>query len=164
MKVATTSKFANGVLFVTLGVLLFAVRHLDHFAELLVFLVVGGAFLSTYFYYRLYGLLIPGALLLGTGFGLWLQHRAESLPLDFPLLVGVGAGFLLIYGIGYFYERRRDWWPLLPGFILFFLEFVLRFPGMLIRYKDYWPFILILAGFILIFSSYCSSTRVKKDD
>ncbi len=111
------SGWLPGVILIVVGVTLFAVQlmHLD--ADVIV-LVIGLVFATAYAATRRYGLLIPAGILTGLGAGILLEDggaRGE------PVVLGLGLGFLVIYGIDRLTSGAREpgrWWPLIPGAIL----------------------------------------------
>lgn len=111
----------------------------------LILALVGAAFLAGYFFRRLYGLLIPGCLLLGLALGI-----AGGSVLKASLTVlGLGLGFLAIYGIDLLCRRSTHWWPLIPGGILVLVGLT-QLPGMDILPSIIWPLVLIVAGLLLL--------------
>ena len=84
---------ALGVILIAIGVLLFALQLSNVRGEYAV-AIIGAAFLAAYAIWRVYGLLIPGGILLG-----------------------LGAGFASMYVIDALVRGPRDarWWPLVPG-------------------------------------------------
>jgi hypothetical protein len=111
----------------------------------LILALVGAAFLVGYFSRRLYGLLIPGCLLLGLAIG----SAGESVLKVEITVLGLGLGFLAIYGIDLLYRRSTHWWPLIPGGILVLVGLT-RFPGWSILPNIAWPLVLIVLGFLLL--------------
>lgn len=111
----------------------------------LVLALVGVAFLAGYFSRRLYGLLIPGCLLLGLALGI----AGESVLKAGLTVLGLGLGFLAIYGIDLLYRRSTHWWPLIPGGILVLVGLT-QLPGLDILPSIIWPLVLIVAGFLLL--------------
>jgi len=111
----------------------------------LILALVGAAFLVGYFSRRLYGLLIPGCLLLGLALG----SAGESVLKVEITVLGLGLGFLAIYGIDLLYRRSTHWWPLIPGGILVLVGLT-RFPGWSILPNIAWPLVLIVLGFLLL--------------
>ncbi len=111
----------------------------------LILALVGLAFLAGYFSRRRYGLLIPGCLLLGLAFG----SAGENVLKANLTVLGLGLGFLAIYGIDLFYRRSTPWWPLIPGGILV-LGGLTQLPGLHILPSIAGPLVLIVAGLLLL--------------
>ncbi len=105
------------MILIVVGVTLFAVQLLDLDADVIV-VVVGLVFATAYAGTRRYGLLIPAGILTGLGAGILLEDfgaRGE------PVVLGLGLGFLAIYGVDLLTSGAREpgrWWPLIPGAIL----------------------------------------------
>jgi hypothetical protein len=111
-------------------------------------LVIGAIFLVAYWLTRGYSFLVPGAILIGLGTGLFLAGGGGGknwclIPL------GLGIGFLLIYILDVFYSRTSNWWPIIPGGLLVAIGLT-SLTGFfnLIPYDvwGFWPLILIAIG------------------
>jgi len=111
------SGWLPGVILIVVGVTLFAVQLLRLDADVIV-VVIGLVFATAYAGTRRYGLLIPAGILTGLGTGILLEDfgaRGE------PVVLGLGLGFLAIYGVDLLTSGAREpgrWWPLIPGAIL----------------------------------------------
>ena len=139
-------RLAPGVILIAIGVLLFALQLSNVRGEYAV-AVIGAAFLAAYAIWRVYGLLIPGGILLGLGVGIALEPPGGGGEL---ILLGLGAGFASIYVIDALVRGPRDarWWPLVPGAILAAIGAGLaaeRMPEVadLLRL---WPLVLVALG------------------
>jgi hypothetical protein len=111
-------------------------------------LVVGVVFLVAYWLTRGYSFLIPGAILIGLGTGLFLAGGSGERYWGF-IPLGLGVGFLFIYILDVFYSHASNWWPTLPGGLLVATGLAgLAGFFTLIPYKvwDFWPLILIAIG------------------
>src|SRR5881296_2117471 len=99
-----------GAVLIVLGLGLFALQIVGGLSDAVVLFLVGGVFVFFYFARRVYGLLIPGCILLGLGLGRvgevagFARGEVEG--------IGLGVGFLAIYLIDTIYRRRSHWWPL----------------------------------------------------
>jgi hypothetical protein len=117
--------------------------------EPFVLVTIGAAFLAAYVWTRLYGLLIPGMLMAGLG-------GAQAVDLLAPLapeagLLGLGAGFVLIYLADAVIARRTDrWWPLIPGGILLALALLEAMRGLRDAVTMYWPLLVVAAGAVIL--------------
>lgn len=115
---------------------------------------IGLGFLGAFFYTRHYGYLIPGGVMTGLGIGIvasrtftWTSAEAEG---GFVVL-GLGAGFLSIWAIASLVQvAERHWWPLIPGGILATIGTALLVGGGAIQALDYWGFVLVGIGLIVI--------------
>ena len=111
------SGWLPGVILIAVGVTLFAVQLLHLDGDVIV-LVIGLVFATAYAATRRYGLLIPAGILTGLGAGILLEDfgaRGE------PAMLGLGLGFLAIYGVDRLVSGAREsgrWWPLIPGAIV----------------------------------------------
>lgn len=105
-----------GLVLVGVGAALLVIMTTDVGGEL-VFVVLGLAFLVAYASSRLYGLLIPGAILTGLGAGL--VAAGQGAP-DAAGVLGLGLGFVAIALVDRFRAPGRAgwWWPFIPGGIL----------------------------------------------
>src|SRR6266511_5615895 len=111
------SGWLPAVILIVVGVTLFAIQlvHLD--ADVIV-LVIGLVFAIAYAGTRRYGLLIPARILTGLGAGILLEDFGV---MGEPVVLGLGLGFLGIYGADALSGGARapgHWWPLVPGSIL----------------------------------------------
>jgi len=106
-----------GVILIVIGATLFAIQWLHLDADVIV-LVIGLVFAGAYAATRRYGLLIPAGIVTGLGAGILLEDFGVTRE---PVVLGLGLGFLAIYGVDLATSRspqRARWWPLIPGAIL----------------------------------------------
>jgi hypothetical protein len=111
------SGWLPGVILIVVGVTLFAIQLLHLDADVIV-LVIGLVFAIAYAGTRRYGLLIPAGILTGLGAGILLEDFGV---MGEPVVLGLGLGFLAIYGGDLLTSGARApgrWWPLIPGAIL----------------------------------------------
>ena len=141
------SGWLPGVILIVVGVTLFAVQALDLDADVIV-LVIGVVFATAFVATRRYGLLIPAGIMIGLGTGILLEDlgmRGE------PVVLGLGLGFLAIYGVDLLVSGARSpgrWWPLIPGTILTVVagaESTFGAEGTRVIQQG-WPILLIAAG------------------
>jgi len=141
------SGWLPGVILIVVGVTLFAVQALDLDADVIV-LVIGVVFATAFVATRRYGLLIPAGIMTGLGTGILLEDlgmRGE------PVVLGLGIGFLAIYGADLLVSGARSpgrWWPLIPGTILTVVagaESTFGAQGTRVIQQG-WPILLIAAG------------------
>ncbi|MEZ5331718.1 MAG: hypothetical protein R2991_06625 [Thermoanaerobaculia bacterium] len=146
---ARRQRLATGVVLIVAGLVLFALQQGRGLGEATVFLVLGAAFLAAYVYRKVYGLLVPAGIMLGLALG---RLAAEPLStVGDPGRLGLGIGFLLIWGIAKLYQGESHWWPLVPGAILVVTALPMTrhlVDGLL----DRWPLILVVIGVILVFT------------
>jgi hypothetical protein len=115
--VRDVSGWLPGVILIVVGVTLFAIQLLHLDADVIV-LVIGLVFAIAYAGTRRYGLLIPAGILTGLGAGILLEDFGV---MGEPVVLGLGLGFLAIYGGDLLTSGARApgrWWPLIPGAIL----------------------------------------------
>jgi hypothetical protein len=152
------SGWLPGVLLIVVGVTLFAVQLLDLDASVIV-LVIGLAFAAAFAATRRYSLLIPAGILTGLGTGILLEDAGV---LGEPVVLGLGLGFLAIYGVDLLVTGARApgrWWPLIPGAILTVIagaESTFGEEGARLIERG-WPILLIAVGAWLFFRSRTSA-------
>lgn len=144
-------RYVPGLVLVVIGGVLLLARQQLLSGDLSV-LVIGTVFLIAYAFTGHPGLLVPGGILTGLGAGIAARDRvAEG---GATVLLGLGAGFLLIYLAEWARGGRRpgSWWPVIPGGILITIGLlqVARAEGMLTTLASWWPILLILLGVWLI--------------
>lgn len=136
-----------GVILIAVGVTLFAVRLLQLDGDVIV-LVIGLVFATAFVTTRRYGLLIPAGIMTGLGTGILLEDLGV---MGEPVVLGLGLGFLAIYGADRLTTGARApgrWWPLIPGAILTVIagaESTFGAEGARVIEQG-WPILLIAAG------------------
>jgi hypothetical protein len=120
-------------------------------------LLIGTIFLALSAARGFRGPLLPGGILLGLGCGFLLRTPLEWLfPRWATLVLGIGAGFLLVALVDRAAGRDRRPSPLVPGVILvavaLFGALAQHTPllDVLARVQDLWPWALVLAGLLLV--------------
>ena len=83
-------KFTAGMVLVLLGLGFFLVQRLDAVGSEVIMLIIGAAFLVTYFFQKAYGLLVPAGILIGIGVGKLLQDQYWWANEGVQLGLGVG--------------------------------------------------------------------------
>lgn len=149
-------QIAAGVALIVLGGVLLFLERLDSEAHVhLLFVLIGGIFVAGYLYKRAFGLLIPGALLLGIGGGLAFEDLHSAPFVDGENVgLGLGLGFILIYVVSLLYERQNRWWPLIPGGFLV----IASLPDFVWvdDVLDFWPVAVMAVGVLLLFRAVTS--------
>ena len=141
------SGWLPGVILIVVGVTLFAVQLLHLDGDVIV-LVIGLVFAIAFVGTRRYGLLIPAGILIGLGLGIVLEDSGVQ---GEPVVLGLGMGFLAIYGADLLTSGARApgrWWPLIPGAILTVIagaESTFGAEGARLIEQG-WPILLIAAG------------------
>lgn len=140
-----------GLVLILVGLGLYIQQHYTRIGDEVVLLILGAAFLGGYFYKRQFGLLIPGCLLLGLGLGStgegWVDPSADS------TLLGLGLGFIAIWVIGFLVEKRRQFWPLIPGAALI-LTAIPQTDDMASYLFEHWQLLLVLIGVCLLLAAF----------
>ncbi len=141
------SGWLPGVILIVVGVTLFAIQLLHFDADVIV-LVIGLVFAIAYAGTRRYGLLVPAGILTGLGAGILLEDFGV---MGEPVVLGLGLGFLAIYGGDLLTSGARApgrWWPLIPGAILTVIagaESTFGAEGARVIQQG-WPILLIAVG------------------
>lgn len=139
----------SGSVLILIGIAMYLLKAQNHISYPALLVLLGTGFLGAYFYFRNYGYLVPGCVLLGFGSGnMWAD---SAFAFGKPTFIGMGAGFVGIYVIALAYERRTHWWPLIPGLIL--MAIGIGFQGGIEWLLQNWPLILVLVGTILVLSA-----------
>jgi hypothetical protein len=137
-----------GAVLVVVGAVLLAGRFNDVVAAGGPALWIGLGFLTWWAFSGNYGLLVPAGVLTGLGVGLMLAH------VEFygnPVALGLGVGFLAVYGLDALRRRgRSSWWPLVPGAVLVIVGVLQNTSGWDSLGGLGWPLVLIVAGIIII--------------
>jgi hypothetical protein len=139
-----------GIILIALGVLFLLGQYLRVGGEAIVALI-GIAFLVAHALTRQYGFLVPGGIMTGLGIGIIYEDRFNAGGA--PVLLGLGAGFLLIYVLSVMRGRMPgDWWPLVPGTILTATGLMLAADatGALAVVGRWWPLVLVLLGLYIV--------------
>ena len=142
------ARMATAAVLILLGLALFVFQFVQGMIAVLLFLLVGALFIGGYLYWRAYGLLIPGCILLGIGLG----SIGENIPLGVSNFssIGLGLGFIGIYVIHWLYERQSIWWPFIPGGILILIGVASSSNAVAEVLSKGWPLLLVLAGLVAL--------------
>ncbi len=144
-----TRRRRGGAILVILGLALFILQYIEGAAESILFFGIAAVFLFFYFRQQRYGFLVPGCILAGIGLGLLFDN--SGLDVADPSALGMGIGFLMIYGIDRLFRGSTSWWPLIPGGIILFGA-VRSGDGWANRIiSEGWPLILVIVG-LLVFA------------
>lgn len=162
MSEGTQKQIVTGAILVLIGLGILALQFLEGFGEAVIFFLIGGAFVAAYLYFRNYGLLVPGGILLGLGLGSIGEGSVFEFG-DFGL-IGLGIGFISIYVIAFVVEGSSHWWPLIPGVILIVT-------GLASGNADFerllslgWPLILIFIGLLVLAGAFGLTGRKREAD
>lgn len=114
----------------------------------MVLLTISSVFLFFAFWKRIYGLLIPGAIMMGLSFGIPLAEPTNGLS----ILWGLSAGFFAILGLGRTLFNIQSPWAIFPAVILFGVGMIIAFaslPAVLGAGFVWLPLLLVAAGLYL---------------
>lgn len=162
---------AGGIVLVGLGLFFLAGRlvNLDNWA-LLFLPALGAIFMIWGILAREGGLMIPGGIISGIGWGSYLI--AGPYAVDSGL--DEGGLFMIIFGLGFMsitlfsliFARQTHWWALIPGGIISGIGATIMFGGVFLDALEFlgnfWPVILILIGIYVIFQASRSKTIAGK--
>ena len=150
--------FRSGLILVVIGLLALVFQFLPiQISENMGLLIVpglGALFLVWGILTRTDGLMIPGGILSGVGWG------AYAIAGPFSLWQGDNEGgvFLIFLGLGFglitvataVFGKETHWWALIPGSIIAFVGISILFGGVLLSVLAFvgklWPLALILIG------------------
>jgi hypothetical protein len=151
-----------GAVLILLGLVFLADQLVGGFGDSAILFLIGGAFIAGYFFYRNYGLLIPGCILVGLAFGSVGEDTAFGIG-DFSS-VGLGLGFIAIYLIDLAYSGETHWWPLIPGAILVVTGLAQDNEAIENLFRVGWPLILVLIGLLILAGAFGLTGRRGRDD
>ena len=146
----------TGLVLIALGGLFYLLQTTENIGAAAIFLIVGSAFMASYFYTKQYGLLIPACIMLGMGLG-----QLDLFGFRGSKMIGLGAGFVAIYFIALLYERRSQWWPLIPGSILMLVGLRVSTTTILIYLRNNWPLALVALVVVIVISALLGRGRAR---
>lgn len=114
----------------------------------MVLLTIASCFLFFSFWKRIYGLMIPGAILAGLSVGVTFADVTDGVS----VLWGLSLGFLAILFLGRALFNQHSPWPAIPAVILFAVGLIVaaaNLPGFLVGGLVWLPVLLIGAGLYL---------------
>jgi len=147
--------FLGLVLLAVGGALLLARMHVVDYGP--AFLMAFGVALSLFgVFSRRLSPLVPGCILLGLGAGMYLGDRGvEGVGVVNWNVLGLGAGFLLLFVLALVLGLGSQWWALVVGAVLVAvgglpgLKGVLD-PQIVVAVRTYWPAALVVLGLYLV--------------
>lgn len=140
-------RIVAGTILIVAGLFGLLAERWENVGEGLLFGAVGLGFVIAYFWTRKYPFLVPGGLLVGMSLGFYLDVAQPGF--GEAVLLGLGVGFFLIWLLHFAYARENVWWPVIPGVILVLLGFPFT-RDWISHAFDYWEFLLIAAGVLLL--------------
>ena len=113
----------------------------------MVLLTIASCFLFFAFWKRIYGLMIPGAILAGLSVGVTFADATDGVS----VLWGLALGFLSIFFLGRALFNQSSPWPVIPAVILFAVGMIVaaaNLPGLFVGGLVWMP-LLVGAGLYL---------------
>jgi hypothetical protein len=114
----------------------------------MILLTIASCFLFFSFWKRVYGLMIPGAILAGLSVGVTFADVTDGVS----VLWGLALGFLSIFFLGRALFKQSSAWPVIPAVILFAIGTIVaaaNLPGLFVGGLVWMPLLLIGAGLYL---------------
>ncbi len=114
----------------------------------MVLLTIASCFLFFAFWKRIYGLMIPGAILAGLSVGVTFANVTHGVS----VLWGLALGFLSIFFLGRALFNQPNAWPAIPAVILFAVGTIVaaaNLPGLFVGGLVWMPLLLVGAGLYL---------------
>ena len=157
--------FTSGLILVVIGLIALLSQvvtfQLPESIELLIVPGLGALFLLWGILTRNAGLMIPGGILSGVGWGIFaIAGPFSTWQGDHEggvFLISLGLGFGLITLVTAVFAKETHWWALIPGGIIAFVGFSIIFGGALFGIGAFagklWPVVLILLGISILWSA-----------
>ena len=114
----------------------------------MVLLTIASCFLFFSFWKRIYGLMLPGAILAGLSLGVTFADVTGGVS----VLWGLALGFLAILFLGRALFNQTNPWPVIPAVILFAVGTIVaasNLPGLFVGGLVWMPLLLVGAGLYL---------------
>ena len=114
----------------------------------MILLTIASCFLFFSFWKRIYGLMIPGAILAGLSVGVTFADVTDGVS----VLGGLALGFLSIFFLGRALFNQSSAWPAIPAVILFAVGTIVaaaNLPGLFVGGLVWMPLLLVGAGLYL---------------
>jgi hypothetical protein len=114
----------------------------------MVLLTIASCFLFFSFWKRIYGLMIPGAILAGLSVGVTFADVTNGVS----VLWGLALGFLSIFFLGRALFSQSSAWPVIPAVILFAIGTIVaagNLPSLFVGGLVWMPLLLVGAGLYL---------------
>jgi len=114
----------------------------------MVLLTIASCFLFFSFWKRIYGLMLPGAILAGLSVGVTFADVTDGVS----VLWGLALGFLSIFFLGRALFNQTSPWPVIPAVILFAVGTIVaaaNLPGLFVGGLVWMPLLLVGAGLYL---------------
>ena len=114
----------------------------------MILLTIASCFLFFSFWKRIYGLMLPGAILAGLSVGVTFADVTDGVS----VLWGLALGFLAILFLGRALFNQTNPWPVIPAVILFAVGTIVaasNLPGLFVGGLIWMPLLLVGAGLYL---------------
>ena len=114
----------------------------------MVLLTISSCFMFFAFWKRIYGLMIPGAILSGLSVGIPFADLSNGIS----ILWGLALAFLAIFALGVGLFGKRSHWPVYPAVVLFAVGMIVAvasLPSLLAAGLLWLPLLLVGAGLYL---------------
>ena len=114
----------------------------------MILLTIASCFLFFSFWKRIYGLMLPGAILAGLSVGVTFADVTDGVS----VLWGLALGFLSIFFLGRALFNQTSPWPVIPAVILFAVGTIVaatNLPGLFVGGLVWLPLLLVGAGLYL---------------
>ena len=114
----------------------------------MILLTIASCFLFFSFWKRIYGLMIPGAILAGLSVGVTFADVTDGVS----VLWGLALGFLTIFFLGRALFNQTSPWPVIPAVIMFAIGTIVaaaNLPGLFAGSLVWMPLLLVGAGLYL---------------
>lgn len=152
-------EIARGIVLIGIG-LLILLASIGYAPNLgLLFLpLLGAGFLLWGIFSREDGLIVPGGILSGIGWGVYLMNgpfaEMDSMSHGGIFLMSFALGFASITLFTAVFTDETHWWALIPGAIIGFVGLAVATQGLLLdilgTVGKYWPLVLIVLGIYVI--------------
>lgn len=153
-KSAEGDRVVAGLALVVVGLTIHALQRSGTLGEGLIVLTIGALLMAGYVYRPGDLMLVPSCVLLGLAASI--LARPQLAPYGSPRLIGLGAGFVAIWTLGRYRERKHRVWPLIAGSILLFVG--IRDSQRLVEQaRERWPLMLVAIGLLLVLAGLIGS-------
>lgn len=167
------NSLVGGLILVTIGVLALIGQFANvNLGNLPLYFVagLGGLFLLWGLFTREGGLMIPGGILSGIGWGIVLitgpYAEATGTVQGGIFMLSFAAGWAIITLLTALFADETHWWALIPGSIMALIGMALLYEGVfadaLALLGKIWPVFLIIAGISVLFSLRRKSEKEPK--
>jgi len=136
---------------IVIGVLMLLARVAPlrlNFEAGMILLTIASCFLFFSFWKRIYGLMIPGAIMAGLSVGVTFVDVTDGVS----VLWGLALGFLSIFFLGRALFNQSSAWPVIPAVIMFAIGTIIaaaNLPGLFVGGLVWMPLLLVGAGLYL---------------